>query len=138
MNITTSPPPPVAQLEERRLRAVLLIDAAVTGANGLAYVMAATLLTTLLGPPVPFLIGIGVFLVCYAVVILLVGRARSTPPTGVKFAIVLNIAWPVASVIHVIAADWLTPAGRVWGGLQALVVLGFAVAQVIGLRRTRS
>ena len=109
-----------------------------TGGNGLAYVAAATLLTTLLGPPAPFLIGIGAFLVCYAIVILVVGRARSIPPAGVIFAIVLNTAWPVASVIYVIAADWLTPAGRVWGVLQALVVLGFAAAQVIGLRRIRS
>ncbi|HIZ35190.1 MAG TPA: hypothetical protein H9815_05390 [Candidatus Ruania gallistercoris] len=137
MNTSTSPSPLLA-LQERRLRAVLLIDAAVTGANGLAYVAAATLLTTLLGPPVPILIGIGTFLVCYAIVILVVGRARSIPPAGVMFAIVLNIAWPVASVIYVIAADWLTPAGRVWGVLQALVVLGFAAAQVIGLRRIRS
>ncbi|NDL55664.1 hypothetical protein [Phytoactinopolyspora mesophila] len=138
MSTTTSSSTLRPPMKERWLRAAMLIDAAVTGANGLAYVVAAALLTTVLGPPVPFLIGIGVFLASYAIVILLVSRARSIPPAGVWFAIVMNAAWSAASVIHMITADWLTPAGRVWAVLQAVVVLGFAVAQMIGLHRTRS
>lgn len=138
MSTTTSPSPPLAQTNDGFLRAALLIDAAVTGANGLAYLVAATLLTTLLGPPVPFLIGIGGFLATCAAVFLLVGRARRIPHAGVWFAIVVNVAWAVASVIYTLTADWLTPIGQLWAVLQALVVFGFSVAQLIGLRRARS
>ncbi|GAA3513438.1 hypothetical protein [Actinocatenispora rupis] len=115
----------------------MLVDAAVTGANGVAYLAAATLLTTPLGPPVPLLLGIGVFLVCYAVVIVLVGRARPIPVVGAWFAIVLNLAWTTASLTVAFTAERLTAAGRIWDVLQALVVLGFAVAQMMGLRKAR-
>lgn len=115
----------------------MLIDAAVTGANGLAYVAAATWLTTLLGPSTPFLIGIGVFLTSCALVFFLVGRARAIPPAGVRFAIVVNAAWALASVIYASSASGLTAVGAVWTVLQGLVVLGFAVAQLICLRRVR-
>lgn len=138
MNLTTSSPSTRrAEATDRWLRTALLIDAAVTGANGVAYLAAATLLTTLLGPPVPLLLGLGVFLACYTVVIVLVGRARPIPTMGAWFAIVANLAWTTASLIVVFAADWLTTAGRVWGVLQALAVLGFAVTQVVGLRKAR-
>ena len=137
MNIATSAPATLVPTNHRRLRAALLIDAAVTGANGLAYVVAAAWLTTLLGPSVPFLIGVGVFLTSCAVVFLLVGRARSVPPAGVWFAIAVNATWALASVIHASSAGWLTPVGRVWTVLQGLVVLGFAVAQLICWRRVR-
>ena len=137
MNLATSAPTPSVQTNPRHLRAAMLIDAAVTGANGLAYVVAATWLATLLGPSTPFLIGIGVFLTSCALVFVLVGRARSIPAAGVWFAITVNAAWALASVIHASTADWLTPVGRVWTALQGLVVLGFAVAQLICWRRVR-
>ena len=136
MSIAISPE--LFPTRSRWLRVSLLIDAAVTGANGLAYVVAATLLTTVLGPPVPFLIGIGVFLSCYAAAILRVGRAQPIPVGGVWFAVLLNASWALVSVLHAATADWLTTVGRVWGVLQAGVVLGFAIAQVIGLRRDHS
>lgn len=136
MDSTTSSPPLPAQSKKRWLRVAMLSDAAVTGANGIAYIAAVTLLTTLLGPPAPFLLGIGAFLACYACVILLVGSARSLPPAGVWFAIVMNTAWSIASILYVITIDWLTSVGTVWAVFQAFVVLGFAVAQAIGLRWT--
>lgn len=138
MHTTISSPPVAPQLNLRWLRAALLTDAVVTGANGLAYVLGATLLTDLLGPPKAFLHGIGVFLTCFAMVICVVGRRPSIPTAGVWFAIVMNTAWVVASVMYVIAADWLTTAGIVWTALQALVVLGFGLAQLVGLRRASS
>lgn len=135
-HVATAPPP--TQRNDRWLRAALLVDAAVTGANGLAYVGAATLLTTLLGPPVPFLIGIGVFLTCCAAVFLVIGRMRAFPHVGVWFAIVVNAGWAVASVVYALTAGSLTAVGQLWAVLQAFVVFGFAAAQMIGWRRARS
>lgn len=138
MNTITPLSPPPVRTHDRWLRAVLLIDAAVTGANGLAYIAGATLLTTFLGPPVPFLFAIGAFLSCCAIVFLLVGRAQRIPVVGAWFAIVVNVAWSGASVIYVVTADWLTPIGQLWTVLQALVVLSFGLAQMIGVHRART
>jgi len=139
MNLTTSisPAPLQTSTNDRWLRAAMLIDALVTGANGLAYVAGATLLTNTLGPSTPSLIGIGAFLTCYAVVIVFVGRAQPIPVAGVWFAIVMNVAWTLTSVVVAFEADWLTTTGRVWDVLQALVVLAFAGAQFVGARRAR-
>lgn len=137
MNTITSLSPPPARTHNQWLRAALLIDAAVTGVNGLAYSAGAALLTTLLGPPAPFLFAIGAFLSCCAIVFLLVGRAQEVPVTGAWFAIVVNVVWSVASVIYVVTADSLTPIGQLWATLQALVVLGFGLTQMIGVHRAR-
>jgi hypothetical protein len=47
-----------------------------------------------------------------------------------------NLLWTVAS-IAVVAADAgaFTTIGAVWTALQAVVVAGFAVLQMVGLRR---
>lgn len=137
MDTITSLSPPSARTPDRWLRAALLIDAAVTGANGLAYIAAAALLTTVLGPPVPFLFAIGAFLTGCAIVFVLVGRAQRIPRAGAWFAIVVNLAWSVGSVICAVSADWLTPIGQIWTVLQALVVLSFGLAQMVGVRRAR-
>lgn len=138
MNTFISSSHPTAPEKLSLLRGTLLLDAAVTGANGLAYVVLSAQLTTLLGPPALFLTAAGGFLFSCAVVFFLVGRASRVPPGGVRFAILVNAAWAVGSVVFVLTSDWLAPFGRLWGALQALVVLGFGIAQLIGWRRSRS
>lgn len=119
-----------------RLRAVMYADAVVTGANGLAYLAAAGLLSRLLGPSPAVLVGIGAFLLGYAVVVALIGRRRPISPAAVRGAAVVNLVWVIGSIaVAAIPAVDLTGWGRGWAVLQALVVLGFAVLQITGIRR---
>ena len=118
------------------LRLALRLDAAVTGLNGAAYLLAAPLLDDLLGLSAGLLRGIGAFLLAYAAAVWLVG-ARPRPSTAaVRTVIALNALWAVGSVVAVLTdAGTPTTVGAVWIVLQAVVVAAFAGLQVAGLRR---
>jgi hypothetical protein len=111
------------------LKPALLLDAAVTGVNGVAYLAAAGPLEDLLGLPASWLRVAGVVLVAFAAFVALASRK---PTAGTVAAIVaVNAAWAVGSLVLAIAG-WGSPetAGTVWIILQALVVAGFAELQV--------
>ncbi|KAB2975688.1 hypothetical protein F8R89_29065 [Streptomyces sp. SS1-1] len=116
------------------LRRFLALDAVVTGANGLAYLMASGPLGRLLGVGQGLLLALGALLTVYAGgVALLAARARPAA-LGVRAVVEANLAWAVLSVAAL--ALWLTPttAGAVWTVLQAAVVAGFAALQYAALR----
>jgi hypothetical protein len=118
------------------LRLVLVADAAVTGANAVAYIAGAPLLDSLLGVPAGALIAIGAFLAVYAGLVLRLATRPEMPPTGVVAVIAANVAWAAGS-LATLASDAFTPttAGQVWIALQAAVVTAFAALQWAGLRR---
>ncbi|MGC2940180.1 MULTISPECIES: hypothetical protein [unclassified Brevibacterium] len=138
MNTITSTPHPTIPEKVTLLRTTLLLDAAITGVNGLAYLILPAQLATVFGTPALFLMAAGGFLFCCAIVFLLIGRASRIPSWGVWFAILVNTAWAVASIVFVLTSDWLTQIGQLWGVLQALVVFGFGIAQLLGWRRSQS
>ncbi|MGW0927348.1 hypothetical protein [Streptomyces sp. NPDC002644] len=114
----------------------LALDAAVTGANGLAYVAASGPLGELLGVGSGLLFGLGVFLVLFAAAVAYLGTRPAPPVTAVKAVIDANAGWTVLSVLALTL--WLddpTTAGTVWIPLQALTVGGFAALQFAALRR---
>ncbi|MEE1762341.1 hypothetical protein PUT24_03920 [Streptomyces sp. SP17KL33] len=116
------------------LRRFLAADAAVTGANGLAYLLASGPLGRFLGVDSGLLVGLGAFLSAYAAGVALLA-ARERPPTlPVRAVIEANLAWTVLSLVAL--ALWLTPstAGAVWTLLQAVTVAGFAAVQYLTLR----
>ena len=111
------------------LRPALILDAAVTGVNGVAYLVAAGPLEDLLGLPASWLRTAGVVLVAFA---LFAGLVSRRPSAGAVSAIVaVNVAWVLGSLLFAIAG-WGSPetAGTVWIVLQAIVVAGFAELQV--------
>jgi hypothetical protein len=118
------------------LRLALVADAAVTGANAVAYLAGAFVLDSLLGVPAGLLLALGAFLAVFAGLVLRVATRPEVPRAGVLAVIDANMAWVVASLL-VLALDAFTPetAGQVWIALQAVVVAGFAALQWIGLRR---
>jgi hypothetical protein len=118
------------------LRLALRLDAAITGLNGAAYLVAAPLLDDLLGLPAGLLRSTGAALLVYAGAVWLVG-ARPRPGAGaVRTVIALNALWAVGSVVVVLAgAGTPTTVGAVWIALQAVVVAAFAGLQSAGLRR---
>ena len=105
------------------LRPALILDAAVTGVNGVAYLAAAGPLEDLLGVPEAWLRTAGAVLLAVAVV---VGLASRRPTAGAVRAIVAaNVLWAAGSVVFALAG-WGSPetAGSVWIVLQAIVVAG--------------
>ncbi|MCF6509980.1 hypothetical protein E9549_21680 [Blastococcus sp. MG754426] len=130
MNTTTATRP--ADL----LRAALLLDAAVTGANGAAYLLAAPALADLLGVPEGTLRGLGAFLLVFAVAVAAVAARRPVPRAAAGAVVAANALWAAGSVGVVTAGVFrLTGAGTAWVLLQAAAVAGFAGLQIAGLRR---
>ena len=120
------------------LRNVLLLDAVLTGANGLAYVAGAAALSSLLGPSPAVLVGLGVFMLAYAASAVVLGTRRPVSRLGVGVIANGNILWAIAS-LAVVGFGWLglTTAGTVWALIQAALVVAFAGLQLTALRLSR-
>jgi hypothetical protein len=129
---------PITTQRTSLLRAVLKLDAIVTGANGAAYLIAAGPLGDLLGLSPALLRGTGAFLLAFAAAVYLTGTRPSIPRPAVYAIVAANAVWAVDSIVAA-SAGWGSPstAGSVWIVMQALVVAGFAVLQLTGLRRGR-
>ena len=118
------------------LRLALRLDAAVTGLNGAAYLVAAPVLDDVLGLPGGLLRGAGAFLLVYAGAVWLVGSGARISAPAVEAVVVTNVLWAIGSVVAVgTGAGSPTTVGAVWLVLQAVVVAGFAAMQLTGLRR---
>ena len=119
------------------LKTALLLDATVTGANGLAYLAGATVLDSLLGPSPTHFVAIGAFLAVCAAILAITGTRRPIPRGWATFAAEVNVVWAIGSVA-VVALGWfdLTTTGEVWTILQAGIVAAFAALQLMALRRT--
>ncbi|MFF4572751.1 hypothetical protein [Streptomyces sp. NPDC001410] len=127
---------PTRAAAARPLRTFLALDAAVTAANGLIYLLAAGPVGDLLGLDAGFLRGIGVFLTVYGGLVALLA-SRPVPSTAATKAVIeANALWAVASVATALFG-WFGPntVGTVWTVLQAAVVGAFAALQSSGLRR---
>ncbi|MEV7397562.1 hypothetical protein [Aeromicrobium sp. NPDC092404] len=135
MNSTTAPV--TATTGPVTLKTALLLDAAVTGANALAYLAGAAVLDSLLGPSSTHFLAIGAFLAVSTVILAATGTRRPIPRGWATFAAEVNIAWAVGSVA-VVSLGWfdLTTTGEVWTILQAAIVAAFATVQLMALRRT--
>jgi hypothetical protein len=136
MNIQTALTTAPAATRSGFLRGVLKLDAAVTGANALAYLAAFALLDGLLGVAAAVLVPTGAFLLVYAALVGRLAAKPAMPRAGVVAVIAANVIWAVDSLI-VLATGMFEPtlAGQIWIALQAIVVLAFAAAQLYGLRR---
>jgi len=119
------------------LRRFLVLDAVVTGANGVAYLVASGPLGRLLGVGSDLLLGLGVLLAVYAAGVAVLASRRRPPALPVQAVIEINLAW--AALSFAALALWLSPstAGAVWVPVQALTVAGFAVLQYAALRAVR-
>jgi hypothetical protein len=131
-----SMPARVATLpRETLLRLVLRLDAAVTGAKGVAYLAAAEPLEDLLGVSAGLLRPIGAFLVLFAAAVWFVATRRVVPRTAVLAIATANAVWALGSLVFAAAgASSPSTVGTVWVLLQALVVGSFAALQALTSR----
>ncbi|MGP3966151.1 hypothetical protein [Streptomyces sp. 6N223] len=120
------------------LRRWLALDAAVTTANALAYLLAAGPVGRLLGVDGGLLAALGAFLLLYGAAVGWLARSPEPRPVAVNCVVEANIAWTVASFAAL--ALWLDPstAGTVWIPAQAAVVAALAAAQYATLRAART
>jgi hypothetical protein len=113
------------------------LDAAMSGAAGALLVAGGAFLDGTTGIPAGWLVGIGLFFLAYAAVLVAIVRA-GTPPRLARPVVLGNAGWVALSVVALLA-DWLTPttAGAVLIALQAAAVAVVAEVQLVGLRRLR-
>lgn len=112
----------------------LLADAAMTGVNGLAYVVAGGWLAGWFGAPETLVRSLGGFLLLVAAGVALLATRRPVPRRGVAALATLNIVWVVASLDYALLGG-LTTIGVAWTVLQAVVVGVFAAGQVWLVRK---
>jgi hypothetical protein len=119
------------------LRYALIGDAVASGATGLLLTAGAGLLSGLLGLPQDLLFHAGLFLLPYAAAVAFIGTREAARRTAVWGVILLNGLWVIKS-IALLLTGWVSPTtlGTAFVVAQAVVVLGFAEAQYIALRRT--
>jgi hypothetical protein len=118
------------------LRGALLLDAAVTGANGAAYLLAAGPLGDLLGLSPTLLRLLGAVLVAFALAVWLTATRAAVPRGPVMAIVALNAAWAAGSLVLAIGG-WASPTtiGTLWIVAQALAVGAFAELQATARRR---
>jgi hypothetical protein len=108
----------------------------VTGANGLAYLVAAGPLSDLLGLDAAFLRGTGVFLLAFTAFVWRVGARPEPARAAVRAVVAVNVAWVLGSLaLAALGLGSPSTAGTVWVVLQAAVVGAFAELQILALRR---
>ncbi|WP_417451091.1 hypothetical protein [Kordiimonas sp.] len=121
------------------LKWALLVDAATSAATGLLLVFAANTLASLLGLPSDLLLYCGLFFIPWAAVLAFVATRRDIKPAAVWPIAVLNLVWGADSFLLLASID---PAPTLLGSafitVQAVVVLGFAGAQIVGLKRRKA
>lgn len=118
-------------------RRFLLADAALTGINGLAYVVLAGILGEAFGIQTGLLIGLGIFLLIVAAEVAVLATRTRIPRLGVQLLAEVNAVWVVASVAFAAVAD-LTMLGVIWVIAQALIVAAFALHQLRIAKPSRS
>ncbi|WP_203336692.1 hypothetical protein [Nocardioides limicola] len=117
------------------LRPAVVIDAGVSGVNGLVYLVAASMLSDLLGPSATLIQILGVVLVGWAVALAAVATRDPLPRVVIREIGYLNLVWVAGSVAAAAGLLSLTGIGLAWCLLQAATVTVFAAAQILGTRR---
>lgn len=118
-----------AKIRDPRIRRFLGLDAALTGANGLIYLVAAAPLGEWLGMPPTLLRLLGTFLIVVAVGVAMLARSTAPPRRWVMALAEFNLIWVIASIGYAVLAADLTTLGRIWALLQAGLVGAFAAVQ---------
>jgi hypothetical protein len=120
------------------LRLALLVGSAASGGLGLLMLLGGGVLAGPLGLPAGLLQGAGATCLGWAAITGWLARRETLPPWAVWAVIGLNLCWVADSVI-LLLSGWVAPtaSGITFVLAQALAVDAFAVAQWIGLRRSR-
>jgi hypothetical protein len=119
------------------LRRVLLVDAATSGAMGLALIFSGSLLADLLQLPAALLSQTGVVLIPFAAFVGYLATREQPPRFAVWTVIALNVVWVVDSIV-LLWSGWVAPnaLGYAFVVAQAVAVGILAELEYVGLRRS--
>lgn len=124
---------------DKTIRTALKANAAFCASGGLVALGGAWVLSDPLGVPAPVLAAVGAVLIPYAALLLVWSRRRPFRRLEGWMAVAGDLAWVIGSALILgLGPGSLTTAGVWVVGLVGLVVLDFALAQIIGLRRLGS
>ena len=121
---------------DRPLRGVLIADAVVGLVTAIGMLAATAMYTNLTGLPESLLRTAAVLLFGYVAALTVAAVLRPVRRALVVGIIVANGAWVVASALVALLVP-MAVAGLVYVLGQALVVIGFGVAEYLALRRVR-
>lgn len=119
------------------LRRVLVVDAIVSGASGIAMIALAGTLANLLQLPVELVSEAGVVLLPFAAFVGFVASRSEPARLAVCSIIALNVLWVVDS-IALLFTGWVSPNALGYGFViaQAAMVLLLADLEYLGYRRS--
>lgn len=119
-----------------QLTTTMQINAITSGATGLGLVAAASPIAALFGvtETIPFIVT-GIFLVVFAIYVFAVSKGKPINPGGVRFVIIMDVLWVIASVIAIFALfPLISGIGSLAIGAVAAWVGGMAYLQSAGLK----
>ncbi len=121
----------------RLLKFALFADAGASLALGVLQLLLPSMLTQQLGLPTLLLTGTGLFLLGYALILVLLASARQVWAAAIQFIVIGNVGWTVACVA-LLASSSVAPTllGTAFIVAQAAAVLLFAYLQQAGLRES--
>lgn len=119
------------------LRNALYADALVSGAAAILMVAGALVLSPLLGLPNALLVGAGLALVPFVVLLVVVARRQQVSRMVLIDIIAINALW-VAASFGLLASGLVAPnaLGVAFVAVQAVTVALLAETQFVGLRRS--
>jgi hypothetical protein len=121
----------------RFLRRSLQLDGIASGLCGVLLVVAASLISALMGLADPSIARVvGALLMVYAAALLWNGERATVSRAEAVAAVVLNAGWVIGSAVVILAGP-LTLIGNLAVAARAAAVLLFAVLEVVGLTRLR-
>lgn len=119
------------------LRSALYADALISGAAAILMAAGAPILSPLLGLPVPLLVGAGIALIPFVVMLVTVARRPNVSRLVLVDIIAINALW-VAASFGLLVSGLVEPnaLGIAFVAMQAVAVAFFAEMQFVGLRRS--
>lgn len=121
------------------LKAVLMVDAVISGATAGLLIAASALMGPLLDLPPPLLFWAGIVLAPFVVALVVLATRETAPRIVVLNVVLINVAWVIAS-FGLLGAGLVEPnlLGVLFISAQALTVALFAVLQASALRAART
>ncbi|MDX1691569.1 MAG: hypothetical protein R3290_11150 [Acidimicrobiia bacterium] len=122
-------------VDDRLLRRSLAANAVFSLGAGLAGLVAASRLASLVGVPAVWIVAVAAGLIPFGLGVLRLARMDRVDPGAARAVVAADVAWIAGAAVIVALPGVLSPEGRVVVASLTAVVAVWAVLQAMGLRR---